>query len=145
MAALADLDTIAHAIQLAVAPVFLLAGVGAILNVMTARLSRAVDRSRTLCERQRQSQPEDDTLIRQELAVLDRRIIIINLAIALCVLCALLVCTVVAVIFLALVIDIELATPIVWAFVSAMTFLIIALLCLLREIYLATMKRPIRR
>jgi hypothetical protein len=39
---------ISHVIQLAVAPVFLLAGVGAILNVMANRLSRIIDRARVL-------------------------------------------------------------------------------------------------
>src|SRR5674476_1646900 len=40
--------TIAHAIQLAVAPVFLLTGVASILSVLTNRLSRIIDRSRFL-------------------------------------------------------------------------------------------------
>ena len=35
--------TVAQVIQLAVAPVFLLAGVGALLNVLTSRLSRIID------------------------------------------------------------------------------------------------------
>ena len=39
---------ITHAIQQAVAPVFLLAGIGAILNVLTNRLARIIDRSRNL-------------------------------------------------------------------------------------------------
>jgi len=145
MAILTEIDKVTHAIQLAVAPVFLLAGVGAILNVMTTRLSRAVDRSRNLHERMRLSEVCDESALRAELAVLARRIFIINTAIALCVLCALLVCTVVAVIFLASVVEIKVAAPIVWAFVSAMVALILALLCLLSEIYLATMRMPIRR
>jgi hypothetical protein len=39
---------VAHAIQLAVAPVFLLSGIGAILAVMTNRLGRIIDRARVL-------------------------------------------------------------------------------------------------
>jgi Protein of unknown function (DUF2721) len=38
--------TVAHTIQLAVAPVFLLSGIGAILVVMTNRLGRIIDRAR---------------------------------------------------------------------------------------------------
>ena len=37
-------STIAHQIQLAVAPVFLLAGIGSILNVLAGRLARVVER-----------------------------------------------------------------------------------------------------
>jgi hypothetical protein len=40
--------TIAHAIQLAVAPVFLLTGVASILSVLTNCLGRIIDRSRFL-------------------------------------------------------------------------------------------------
>ena len=36
---------VAHAVQLAVAPVFLLTGIGAILAVMTNRLGRVIDRA----------------------------------------------------------------------------------------------------
>ena len=37
---------IAHAIQLAIAPVFLLTGIGGLLGVMANRLSRVIDRAR---------------------------------------------------------------------------------------------------
>jgi hypothetical protein len=39
---------VVHAIQLAVAAVFLLSGIGAILAVMTNRLGRIIDRARVL-------------------------------------------------------------------------------------------------
>lgn len=50
MTALTDIPTVAHAIQQAVAPVFLLTGVGSILSVLTNRLGRAIDRYRRLNE-----------------------------------------------------------------------------------------------
>ncbi len=140
-----DIETVAHAIQLAVAPVFLLAGIGAFLNVLSVRLSRAVDRSRVLQDRVAALEVRQAEELHEELAVLGKRIRIVNVAIMLCVLCSLFVCTVVAVIFLASVIDIAIAALIVWSFVCGMACLIIALLCLLGEIYLATMKMPIRR
>jgi hypothetical protein len=46
-----QVSAIAHVIQLAVAPMFLLTGVGAINGVMAARLARVIDRSRVLEER----------------------------------------------------------------------------------------------
>lgn len=48
MQAAASVTTVAHVIQLAVAPVFLLTGVGAILAVLINRLARVVDRFRVL-------------------------------------------------------------------------------------------------
>ena len=144
-----DIEVISHAIELAVAPVFLLAGVGAILNVLTTRLARAVDRSRVLQERKCQTDESydgnKDVVLLTELSILEQRIRILNIAIVFCVLCSLFVCTVVAVIFLASVIELPVATAIVWSFVGGMSCLIVALSCLLREVYLATMKMPIRR
>src|SRR6202158_3880531 len=48
---------VAHVIQLAVAPVFLLSGVGVMLTVFTSRLARIVDRSRVLEERLEGAEP----------------------------------------------------------------------------------------
>ena len=138
-----DISTIAHAIELALAPVFLLVAVGAMLNVLTTRLSRAVDRSRVLHGRVGDSEQlnEDDDI---ELGILSRRMRIINVAVIMCVICALLICSVVAIIFLASIVNIAVSVLIVGCFVAAMMSLIGALLCLLREIYLATRKMPIK-
>ncbi len=46
-----NVTTASHVIQLAVAPVFLLTGIGAILSVLTGRLGRVVDRFRALNEK----------------------------------------------------------------------------------------------
>lgn len=137
-----DIDTITHAIQLALAPVFLLVAVGSLLGVLTTRLSRAVDRSRVLHGRV-EAGGDAPTSLAAEVLILARRMRIINVAIILCVICALLICTVVAIIFLASIVSISVTAPIVWCFVAGMSCLIGALLCLLREIYLATMKMPI--
>ena len=138
-----ELDTIAHAIELALAPVFLLVAVGAMLNVLTTRLSRAVDRSRVLHGRV-ESEPDVPAAVEEELIILARRMRIINIAVILCVCCALLICAVVAIIFMASIVSFAVTAPIVACFVASMTCLIGALLCLLREIYLATMRMPIR-
>jgi hypothetical protein len=42
------LSTVSATIQAAIAPVFLLAGIGAFLNVMVGRLARIVDRARDI-------------------------------------------------------------------------------------------------
>src|SRR3979409_295675 len=76
-------------IQLAVAPVFLLTAVGTIIGVLSNRLGRAVDRSRTLEERLRQLQPEAQKAARTELNLLSRRVRLVYGSIVLSGVCAL--------------------------------------------------------
>ena len=45
-----DIGDLAKAIQLALAPAFLLGGIAALLSVMTGRLSRIMDRGRAFAE-----------------------------------------------------------------------------------------------
>lgn len=139
-----QVDAIVHAIQLAVTPVFLLAGVGAILAVLANRLARIVDRGRVLHDR-RHHDPAVAREIDVELTVINRRMQVVNTAISLCTLCALLICSVVAVLFLGTITASGNATPIAFLFIAAMACLICALLAFLVEIYLATVKVPLRR
>ncbi|HEY0595737.1 DUF2721 domain-containing protein, partial [Sphingopyxis sp.] len=81
MEAAPAVTTIAQAIQLSVAPVFLLAGIGAILNLLASRLSRVIDRSRQLEMLYPESTgPEHDRHV-WELRLLDRRMMLVNAAI----------------------------------------------------------------
>ena len=48
MEPISSVETIATVIQLAVAPVFLLAGIAGLLNVLSIRLGRVVDRVRVV-------------------------------------------------------------------------------------------------
>ncbi len=139
-----QVDAIAHAIQLAVTPVFLLAGVGAVLSVLANRLARIVDRGRVLHDRRHHDQAEARE-IDTELAVINLRMHVVNIAISLCTLCALLICSVVAVLFLGTITASGNAAPIAILFIASMTCLIGALLAFLFEIYLATVRAPLRR
>src|SRR5690348_13385827 len=91
---------VAHAIQLAVAPVFLLSGIGAMLVVMTNRLGRIIDRARIIEQRLENVSPDSVADYNRDLAVLSKRAKLISRAITLCTTTALLICTVVAVLFL---------------------------------------------
>ena len=132
--------TIAHAIQLAVAPVFLLTGVASILSVLTNRLGRIIDRSRFLHGKllSHKQEKQGGKEIHDELAVLTQRARLINWAIGLCTTCVLLICSVIAILFLGSFILINMAIPIASLFVAAMLSLILALICFISEIYLAT-------
>lgn len=136
----ADIAVVAitHAIQQAVAPVFLLAGVGAILNVLANRLSRIVDRSRALHGRLETASDERRQGIDRELAVLVRRGRVVHWAIAFATTSALLVCLVIATLFVSAVAEWNSGLMVVALFVLAMLFLISALIGFLREIQLAT-------
>ena len=74
---------IAHVIQAAIAPVFLLSGVAAMLGVLTNRLTRIVDRARAL-EARLVTQPEALPKLLADLKVLARRARYVNVAISLC-------------------------------------------------------------
>ena len=128
---------VARLIQLAVAPVFLLTAVGTIIGVLSTRLGRAVDRSRYLEERLRQMLPEGQTLAREELAVLSRRVRLVYGAMVLAVICALFVGLLIAVAFVDAFIEVDLSKFIGLLFIGAMVAFIFSLLVFLREIFLA--------
>jgi len=124
-------------IQLAVAPVFLLTAVGTIIGVLSNRLGRVVDRSRTLEDRLRQLQPEGQKAARAELDLLSRRVRLVYGSIVLSVICALFVGLLIAVAFVDAFIAIDMSKFIGLMFIAAMLAFILSLLVFLREIFLA--------
>lgn len=133
----AGVSAIAHVIQLSVAPVFLLSGVGTVLVVLTNRLGRIVDRSRTL-EQQIATAAAAAETIQTQLERLHRRAHLINWALSLATLCALLICGVIGALFVGTFLQVNVAGVVALAFVLAMVALVGALLNFLREIFLAT-------
>jgi hypothetical protein len=136
-----DLDRlteIGHVIQLAVAPVFLLSGVGAMLGVLTNRLGRIIDRGRLLEAGLPVAAQASAPLMHSELAVLSERARLINWAISLCTVCALLICGVIVSLFLGPFLQLDLSALVAWVFIAAMVALCSALVSFLREIFVAT-------
>jgi hypothetical protein len=111
---------VAHIIQLALAPVFLLTGVGAFLNVCTGRLARIIDRSRVITPRIKATRGAEHDELVQELRVLDRRIGVVDTAILLSVISACLVCLVVVMLFASEVIDASFGRTIALLFIGSM-------------------------
>lgn len=138
------ITAVAHVIQLAVAPVFLLTGIGAMLAVLTNRLARIVDRARVL-EGRTGPEPGAAASVESELATLSQRAKLINRAITLCTITALLVSGVIAILFLAAFVAFEAAAAVAVLFVTAMFCFIVALVYFLREIFLATASLRIGR
>ena len=129
---------VGHAIQLSVGPVFLLTAIGALLGVMTNRLARTVDRTRATEARLEGSSPEELSQHHTSLATLSRRAKLINRAITLSTITALLVCGVIVSLFVGVFFRFESALTVAAFFTTAMGTLIAALIYFLREIFIAT-------
>ena len=127
---------IVHLIQSAVAPVFLLSGVGVTLGVLTNRLARIVDRARLLEMREHKEQAHADSTA-ASLRVLARRAHYINTAIALCTIAALFVSLVVMFLFASAFISVNLSGAIATLFVGAMVCLTAAFGAFFIEIRIA--------
>ncbi|MEA2572646.1 MAG: hypothetical protein QOI24_4647 [Acidobacteriota bacterium] len=129
---------IAHTIELAIAPVFLLTGVSSILGVLSNRLGRIIDRARLLEDRLLHATGSDAQLMHDELDILKRRARLVYRAIALGTTCALLVCIVIATLFGAALFDMTITKVIAAFFIAGMIAMIGALMIFLREVFFAT-------
>ena len=126
--------TIAQTIQLSLAPVFLLTGIGALLNVLVGRMARVVDRVRDLEKLHPLSSGPDRDRYVSELRILDRRIRVINFGLFLAVSSAVMTCLVVAQLFVAELIGLRIATIVALTFTLAMLLLIAALVSFIVEV-----------
>lgn len=117
------LSTVAETIQTAIAPVFLLAGIGSFLNVLTGRLSRVIDRARAIEEHHLGDPPETRRQYLDEMRLIDRRMTVINRALMLAVTSAVAICVVVAMLFVAELFKLRSGREIAIVFIFAMVVL----------------------
>lgn len=115
-----SVSTVAEIVRLALAPVFLLSGIGAFLNVCASRLSRIVDRSREIEPLLLASRGQEHDRWLDELAVVDRRMNLVSWATGLAVLSGVLTCLVVALLFGATLTRLHLGTAIALLFIASM-------------------------
>lgn len=132
---------ITRLIQLAVAPVFLLTAIGTIMNALTNRLGRAVDRRRQLEELIPAYESGDREKMMVELDVIALRIRLTLWSIALGVTSALLVCLLIGFAFVAAFVEFDLSKTVAALFIAAMVALTGCLLLFLREVFLAALTR----
>ena len=133
-----DVAGIAHSIQLSVAPVFLLSGIGVLLGVLTNRLARIVDRARPMEEQLATASGAEADDLRIRLRALHSRARCSNVAITLSTIAALLVAVVVALLFASNFVRFSLAVTVASLFVLSMLALVGALLAFLVEVRIAT-------
>ena len=131
-----DVITVAQAIQHSVAPVFLITGVGAILSVLSTRLGRVIDRFRILDELDALNN-DKKSFHKTEMLTLIQRCQWIHWAITLCTTSALLICIVIAALFIGSELNKDPSGIISFFFIAAMLTLTSGLVCFLREIALS--------
>jgi MFS family permease len=124
------LPTIAEAIQASLSPVFMLTGIGALLNVLTGRLARVIDRARVLEERHPALQRDDRTRA-------SRRMKVINASLFLAVASAVATCTVVAMLFVGALTRYHIGQWVAFSFILAMSLLIAAFVAFMVEVRLS--------
>jgi hypothetical protein len=133
-----NIDTIAHVIDISVAPVFLLAGISGLLMVLTSRLGRTIDRTRSLQRAsEKQLLPEHKASIDNEMASLLKRGRFISLSISLATASALLVCLVIITLFLGSLISVNVSQIVASLFIVCMLVLSAAFSCFLAEVFIA--------
>jgi uncharacterized protein DUF2721 len=130
-----DIGEFARAIQLALAPAFLLTGVAALINVMTGRLARIVDRGKSLVNEALLA--DSPASLFAETRALEQRRHLTSMAITLITIAALLVCLVIAALFVEVMLEAQLKWIISPLFAAAMLALVGGLAFFLREVHLA--------
>ncbi|WP_336958880.1 DUF2721 domain-containing protein [Sphingobium aquiterrae] len=142
-----QLPQVAHVgqtIQLAVAPVFMLAGLGAFLNVCAGRLARVIDRARVVEKGVLASRGREHDRLVEEIRVLDKRMSVVNGAIFLSVASGCAICLVVILLFSAELFRGHLGTAIALLFIMAMVLQALAFATFIQEIRLASRTIHIR-
>ena len=128
-----DASMVGRIIGQAVAPVFLLAGIGAFLNTLTGRLARIVDRGRAIEPRLLDSIGNEHDRLLVEINTVDRRMRLVSWAITMTVTSAVLVCAVVGLLFGAALIELQAGTAIALMFIGAMATLALGFFIFLIE------------
>ena len=136
---------IAQTIQLALAPVFVLVAIGNIMNILSTRLGRIVDRSRHLQERHGATSDTEHEMVVREIRLIDGRIALVGRAIALLVMSGLTIGTTVAILFVEEMIGVSLKLLAAGTFLLAITLLMWALLLFLHETRLSSQSLRIPR
>ena len=130
---------IAHLIQIALTPIFLISAIGVTLNVLTSRLARIVDRARAMEDiLRRTDHAHEGRNLHAALDVLARRARYINAAIAFITVSALFIALVVVMLFVNAFLRWELSAFIACLFILSMLSLAAALSTFLIEVRIAT-------
>ena len=129
-------------VQLSLAPVFLLAAIGAMLNVMNLRLTWLFDRIETIERHEEEGRPTREA---EELPALVQRQAYAQIAVKLSTLAAVTICLVVAILFISAFIEPRIGTLVAILWIATMVQLSLALALFFRETSLAAATARERR
>jgi hypothetical protein len=133
-----DITIVSHVIQMAIAPVFLLTGIGSLLAVMANRLGRIIDRARFIEGTWARLDDSAQDEARREFSSLSHRAKFTSWAINFCAFAALLVCALIAALFIDAIVRTSLRWLVDLLFVLSMVALSSGIVCFLREVHVAT-------
>jgi Protein of unknown function (DUF2721) len=133
-----DLNAVSQGIQLAIAPVFLLNAVAAMIGAVAGRLARIIDRARHLeVQIEDASQGPKFVRMRDELKLLRRRGALVNWCIALLILCAILIGSTIIFLFFGETLEVNFARTATVSFMGGVVSFLLALMCFFAETLLS--------
>lgn len=132
-------------IQLSLAPVFVLVAIGNILNILSTRLGRVVDRARALQQLHNETEGDAHDMVVLEIRVVDQRIAIITQAIRFMVISGVAIGITVAVLFVQGIFGFDLHIFAAGMFLTSVLLLLVALVMFLHETQVAAASLRIPR
>ena len=124
-------------IQLAITPVILISGMGALMITLTNRMARIVDRTRVVAESMSAALPEDRRHLDSQLEIMWRRALLIRRAVTTNGLSMLVSCLLVVAIFAAAMLGWKLQVVMLVLFAASILLLIASLVDFLRDIFVS--------
>ena len=133
-----DLSAVGQGIQLAIAPVFLLNAVAAMIGAVAGRLARIIDRARQV-EVWMEDLPDAPKMQRwkDELLLLRQRSTLVNWCIALLILCAILIGSTIVLLFFGETLEVNFARTAIVVFIAGVVSFLLALLFFFAETLLS--------
>lgn len=133
-----ELSAVSQGIQLAIAPVFLLNAVAAMIGAVAGRLARIIDRARHVENLIEEASNEQKLLrLKEEFRLLRRRSDLVNGCIALLILCAILIGSTIVLLFFGETLEIKFARTATVTFMVGVVSFLLALLCFFAETLLS--------
>jgi hypothetical protein len=130
-------NTLLPIIQLAITPVILISGVGALMLTLTNRMARIVDRTRVLAGQVRAAGAEERAHLEGQLEIMWRRAKLIRMAVTFAGLSMLVACGLVIVIFAGAVLGRNLELVMMVFFMASIFLLVAGLGAFLRDIHVS--------
>jgi len=132
-----SLSSLLPLIQLAITPVILISGMGALMITLTNRMARVVDRTRELAEAMPSATPDDWIHLDDQLQIMWGRALMLRRAVTNNGLSMLISCLMVVVIFGVAKFELNLGPLVLGLFIASILFLTASLVDFLRDIFVS--------